>query len=466
MIKVGILSFSDGRGRVHKALETYINECRDHLKCYLEKTGEVTVCFPEIIINSTKQAKIQGMEMASQKPDAVILNIPVFAFPNFTVIALNMLSIPCLAISPVNGKMPGLGGLQAAVGMIRQLGFKCEKVWGNIEEPETINKVMIFLHAAYAVTSLNGQVYGLLGGRSIGMGTGTVNPDVWMRLFGVDVQHIDQLEIIRRAEHMEGERVEKAFTWLNEKMQSVQYDGDKLTEDSLKFQIRCYYATKELVDEYGLDFIGVKCHFDLSEYYVTQCISAAFFNDPYDWDGEKEPVVFSCEADSDGALTMQIMKLVSGRPVLFFDFRHYDIKDNVFSFCNCGAMSTWYAQRSQDAEENLGSVKLLPIISKYGGKGCHVQYVAKAGEMTFGRLTRVQDKYRFTAFLGNFKRLPDEKLEETCPVWPHGYVETSVVPDTLISRYSSNHIHGIYGNYIDELKMFCEIKGIDYEVIV
>lgn len=466
MIKVGILSFSDGRKRVHDNLAPYIGECEQRIRIALEKTGEVETYIAGGIIYNAELAKEYSKTIAAMGIHAVILNIPIFAFPNFSCIAASLQNIPILAIAPVNGKLPGLGGLQAAVNMIRQVGGKCEKVWGNIEDEKTLSSIMVFLKAAYASEELKGQVYGLFGGRSIGMGTGTVNPDLWMKRFGVDVEHIDQLEIIRRAETIEDERANKALVWLTENMGAIDYDGDKLTEESLKWQIKCYYALKDLINERKLSFIGVKCHYELSEYYVTQCLAAAFFNDPYDWDGPKEPMVYSCEADSDGALTMQIMKLISGKPVLFFDFRHYDEKDGVFAFCNCGAMATWYAARSEDPKSNLKCVRLCPIIQKYAGKGCHVQYMAREGEATFCRLTRVLDQYKMTIFKGQFRSFPSKKLEETCPSWPHGYVEVSADPYNLVEKYENNHVHGVYGDYITELKKFCELKEIIYEVII
>jgi hypothetical protein len=39
-------------------------------------------------------------------------------------------------------------------------------------------------------------------------------------------------------------------------------------------------------------------------------------NDPYDWNGPKEPIVAATEADMDGALTMEILKHISNQPVL------------------------------------------------------------------------------------------------------------------------------------------------------
>ncbi len=466
MIKVAILSVSDGRARVHESLAPYIGECATRLEQALAATGEVEVLLADRIISDPEQARTEALAVAAASPDAVILNVPVFAFPNFSLIAASLQQAPILAIAPIHGALPGLGGLQAAVNAIRQVGLSCDKVWGNIEDGKTLARVMQFLRAAHAASALRGQVYGLIGGRSIGMATGAPSADVWMKVFGVDTDHIDQSEILRRAALVDAAKVGHAREWLERHMGSVRYDGDKLTPESLAMQIRCHYATRELIAERKLSFIGVKCHYDLSEYYYTQCLAAAFCNDPYDWDGPKEPVVYSCEADSDGALTMQIMKLISGQPALFFDFRHYDAAAGVFAFCNCGAMATWYAGRSASAADNLKNVHLCPVIPKYGGKGCHVQYIAREGEVTLGRLTRTLDKYKFTLFKGAFRSFPEEKLADTCPVWPHGFVAVAADPDRLIDRYDNNHIHGICGDYIAEIEKFCAIKGIDCEVIV
>ncbi|MGI6083919.1 MAG: L-fucose/L-arabinose isomerase family protein [Acetivibrionales bacterium] len=465
MIRTGIISFSDARLRVHESQKEYIKTCEDKIRAALEKTVEVEIIAAEEMVYNSELAKTQSQLLSNKNIDAVIFNVSVFAFPNFSQIAARVQNVPILVVGLMNGKMPGLGGVQAASNAIRQVGMKCEKVWGDIDDEKTLKRIMCYLRAARAVTGLKGQVYGMIGGRSIGIASGSVNPDFWMRDFGVDVDHVDGSEIIRRAALIDDEKVEAGLKWLEKNLRSIQYDNDKLTVDSLKTQIRHYIATKEIAEDLKFDFLGVKCHYDMSEYYVTQCLSAALFNDPYDWDGPKEPVVYSCEADSDAALTMQIMKLISNKPVIFADFRHYDEKDGVFAFCNCGSMSTWYAGRSNDPKENLKRCTLCPIIPKYGGKGCHVQYIASEGEMTFGRLFRVLDKYKFIMFKGRYKDLPAEKLKETCEVWPHGYATVESDPFDLIERYDSNHVHAVAGDYIEELKKFCELKNIEYEVI-
>ena len=78
--------------------------------------------------------------------------------------------------------------------------------------------------------------------------------------------------------------------------------------------------------------MGTKAHGDLTDWFVTMDVAEAFLNDPYDWEGDHEPIVASTEADMDGALTMQIMKHITGEPVLFADVRHYDEEDDVWYF--------------------------------------------------------------------------------------------------------------------------------------
>ena len=375
------------------------------------------------------------------------------------------MDIPILVYCTREPSLPGLGGMQASANMIRQQGGSCAKVWGDCRDESDVKRIMSFLRAAHAATSLKGQVYGLIGGRSIGMGSGAVNPDLWMEKFGIDVEHIDEAELLRRAELLDQAESRRAVKWLGENMRAINYDDAKLTPASLERQIGTYIATTDLIEERKLDFAGVKCHYDMSEYHVTQCLSAALCNDPYDWNGAKAPFVLSCEADSDGALTMQVLKLISGYPALFIDLRYFDSKEGLLTLCNCGAMSTWYASRSDSPAENLAKVSLSGIIPKYGGQGAHVHFMAKEGEMTLARLTRVRNRYTLTAFSGRCIAYPEEKMADSAPVWPHAFVKIDFPIERLIDGFDNNHLHAVYGGWLDELDEFCKIKDIDLNVV-
>jgi L-fucose isomerase len=239
----------------------------------------------------------------------------------------------------------------------------------------------------------------------------------------------------------------------------------KAAPENVKEQIRHYMAIRQIAAERGLDFAGLKCHYDLSEYYVTGCVSAVFLNDPYDWNGPKDPFVLACEADSDGALTMQILKLISGCPTMLMDLRAYDFNNQVYVCCNCGAQPTWYAARSADPDENLGLVHLDPVIPKYGGGGAHFSYVCREGEITLARLSRVDGEYRMFIARGEFVDFPRDKMSETCPAWPHGFVRMNASPTELIDTYNANHIHVIPGDHRQALKFYCGMMGIQADVV-
>lgn len=463
-IKLGILSFSDGRERVHKDLLPYIEETETKIVNILKELNIHCIKGKEVI-HSNESAVSTAKELTKDDIDGVILNIPVFAFPNFVLTALNFIDKPLLIYSPPNGKLPGLGGLLATANALNRMGINCDRLWGGMEEEKTKRKLIIFAKSAFTKNRLKGQTFGLIGGRSIGIATGTANSEDWYTKFGIDIEHIDQLEIIRRAGSISEKTVENAFNWLSKNVRKIYYDGDKLTEETLKYQIRCYYATKEIIKEYKLDFAGVKCHYELSEYYVTQCLSACFLNDPYDWDGSKEPFVLACEADAEGALTMQILKLITGLPVLFMDIRHYDRDEGIFIFSNCGAQASWYSAREENPIENVKNIDLFPLIPKYAGKGAHIRYVAKGGEMTLARLSKEPNGYKMLITKAIFKDLPIDKTNETCSAWPHAYAQINVDPYDFIEVLNSNHIHGVYGNYIEELRKFCEITGIKPVII-
>jgi L-fucose/D-arabinose isomerase len=389
----------------------------------------------------------------------------VFSFPNFSAIAARNGKGPYLLAANLNPEWPGMVAMLASGGALHHLGIDHFRVAGDVRAPEVLEKILTFCRCARVASGLNGQKYGLVGGRSLGMYSATVSMQDWQEKFGVDVEHIDQSEIIRLAETVPEEQVERAFAWLTANVGRIAYDGNRLTPASLKTQIRHYEATRQIIERNHLDFLGVKCHYEMSRHYCTECLSAAFINDPYDWNGPKEPVVFACEADSDAALTMQILKLLTGDPVVFMDVRHYDPECDVMVFCNCGSQSTWYAARSDDPRENLSKVTLYPCLSIYAGGGAHVNLMTKAGQATIARLNRTQGKYRMTIIPAEFVELPPEKMAETTPEWPHVFAKLPFDHSVFLEKFDANHCHAVYGDHVEELKMICRMLRIEVEML-
>lgn len=459
--KIGLITFSDGRPRVHKIFLPVIKQRTKEVREMFDQIGDVDLMVADRIVTDSRIAVAESKKMAAHDVDGTVFSFPSWSFPNYPILAATLGKGPFLFLAKKDPKNAGLVSLLSSKGGLQQLQIKHMCTWGDFGNEKFIQRVKIFCRVAFMVNQLRGQIYGTIGGRSMGMYTAVPNIQVWMRQFGVDVEHIDQLEVIRLAEKVSKKRVNDAFNWLKKNVRKIAFN-DKLTEESLKRQIKCYYATQQIVDQYQLDFFGVKCHYELSENYCTQCLSAAFFNDPYDIDGNRRaPIVMACEADADGALTMQIMHLISGSPVLFLDFKDYNEKLRYYVLGNCGSQATWYAARSNEPFTNLQLVSFLPTVPIFKTKGAHVHYFAAPGKVTLARLGREGEKYWMAIMRGEFISIPKSETDKLVPEYPFAFVKIDIQPEKLIQILPSNHIHALCGDWIEELLEGCKILDIE-----
>jgi len=464
--KIGLVTISDNRETAHETLFETNQKFQDYVTDYIHEKGDMELIVFNKFVHTAQEANEAAQRMNTENVDGLIMNFSIWVYPNLAVILARSVARPLLMLSNLNPVRAGLVGMMASAGSLDQLGWKNYRVWGDIKTEPVYKKVLSFAKSAKVVNSLRGSVYGMFGGRSMGMYTGVAEQSVWMKKFGVDCEHLDEMEIVRRAKLVDNNRVETAFEWLTENVSKIRYDGQGLTEEKLKFEIACYLATKDIVKEKGLSFIGIKCQPEMGNYHVTQCFTQAFLNDPYDMEGEKDITVCACENDMDGGLTMQILYLLTGLPTLFFDFRHYDEENDVFVFSNCGSQSSWYAARSNDYRENLKKVEFWAQLPEfYNAGGATVRYMASEGDLTCARLTRKDGKYRMVIFPAKVLEFPEEKMHETSPEWPAAYIKINVSAENLIDIYGSNHAHAVAGYHVDELKKICEMMDIESIVI-
>ena len=464
--RVGVITFSDGRDFVHKDLLEMNRKFEDKLVRALESTGEIEVVRGSEIVWKPSIAKKVAKELLKADVEMTIFNYSIWCWPHLSVIASLFAPGPFLLFGQVNPKYPGMVGLLAASGALDQVGVFHQKVWGDPEDEGVMKKILEFVRAATTVNRLKGERYGMFGGRPMGMYTAAANGDQWMREFGIDVEQIDQYELVIRAERVPKEKLEKVRKWL-ESVSNVLYDGKQLTPEKLERQIALYYAAKEIIEEYELDFVGFKGQPEMTNNYATLDVAEAFLNDPYDFDGPKEPIVAATETDMDGALTMEVLKHISGQPVLFADVRHYFRDRNILDLCNSGNHATYFAAKSFDPEENLKKVYFYPQTFYFPAGGAAVKHFAAPGEVTLARLARRNGKYRMVVMRGEIVEVPDmEKLaDEVQKEWPHAYVKLQTDMDTFLEKFPCNHIHGVYGDYVNELVHFCRMKDIDCEVL-
>lgn len=461
--KVGLITFGDHRAHEWEHVFQKMTEPRHAAAAAFFEGLAIELVADTAVARTKEQIDSQVDALKAAGVEVFVAHTPCWTSPNLVVRGIQRLNLPTVL---VGNKHPGTHstvGLLGAGGTLSQIGYPHMRLRQDFDET-LAEKVMPFFRAAAVKARLQGKMFGLFGGRSLGIDTGTFDPMQWKKLFGVDTEHIDQLEIIRRAELVPKADTEKMMTWLTHSAGKVAYNDDKFTPEKLAFQVRCYLATMAIIGEMGLDFVAIKCMPDLTTHFVPQCISAALLPSPYDADGKRDPIMMACEADGDAALTMEILKEISGGlPVLFMDVSYIDDNSGTFYFPNCGAFCSWYAARSDDPVENMQRLELRPANRPAGGA---ITYFTTApGEMTLARLFRENGRYVMGIIRGETVNISDEERDAFVAArgshqLPTAFLKLDVDVERLISGFGSNHVMGVAGDRVEELLHFCELMDI------
>ena len=483
-MKIGIVSFGDGRKRVADDLAEDTMGFEAKIAGWFENEGHEVIRYSQVVYNYAGSRESAQL-FEDNGCDIVVFNFCIWSYPDFSVQCAQGLSCPILQIGNINPAYPGWVAFFCSAGSLDEVGIPYGRALGDIDEPVVADKVRKFLkeHSPdlrakgyEAAEELYGMRYGEFDGPSMGMYTGHTDASQWLSQLGVHIAHRSQLTLFQEAARIDDDRVAAGLAWLEEVANEIQYDGDALTpgmDGSLARQVRWYLAMKDFCRDYGIDFCGLTGQLDMTEYEdgCTADLPEALLNDIADWEDEnKDPIITATECDSNGALTMQLLHLISGDPVLFADLRHYHADLEVYDLCNSGQHSPWLAARSDDYRENWKHVTLTPVDRFYfNGGGASVHFFARPAEMvTFARITRYKGIFRCHMFTGSFVELPREQEEElgaqTSPDWPHAYARYNCSYEDFAEEFSCNHIHAAIGDHLGALEAACE--ALDIETIV
>src|SRR5580658_5101553 len=107
MTTVGLLTVSDGRPSVHAEVKDFAVDVENRIALRLAAAG-YTVARGEEPISTNELAVVEARRIADARAALTIMNIPVWAFPHFTMRAARELSGPLLLFSNVDPTYPGM----------------------------------------------------------------------------------------------------------------------------------------------------------------------------------------------------------------------------------------------------------------------------------------------------------------------------------------------------------------------
>ena len=423
----------------------------DQARALLQSLG-VKVVDPAEFTTSYEKGLQHGRMLRAAGIDVLVVYVARWSYGSSVVATARECAVPVVVWTDTDVAQVGIVGASVVRGSLDEAGLTNCLVYGDFDDPATQQALALRVLGAAAGMHLRDQVYGLMGSRSLGMYTSAVDANQWQRQFGLDVESWDQSEVIEKARSLPDSAVAEQFHWARQEFGSI-----RVKDEVMLAAMKLYLASKEIIARRGFDFVSVRCLPETPGMFTTFCYTIALLNDTSDADGQKEAICCSCESDSNGALTMQILKHLGGAPVMFGDIRTVRLDEKEAWISNCGSQATqlaasrkqvhWVEHGFQEFEWKIG--------------GAAQQAVNKPGRVTLARLTRQAGEYVMLIAGGECQPYPLEKLQET--FWgfsPHAFVRLDADPRAFAQELRSNHLSLVYGDFVPHLVETCRVLGI------
>lgn len=336
-----------------------------------------------------------------------------------------------------------IGGLAVTHGSFDEVGIPHRVVYGFPDEPEVKQQIVRYANAARVAAILKKSIYGSIGGQGMGIHSGIVDANQWLKDFGIGIGFTDQYTVVVEAEKMPKPEVEKVYKQLKEEYGEVP-PLDEITERS----IRLYLALEKIIEKEGYNFTGVKCTFDLSDNYCTACLAQSRL--------ATRGFVSACLNDANAALTMYIMRQLTDEPIFMADVNLVDKKNRIVRLIDDGAGSINLAANPKKVR-----LSYQPRLEAKASGVC-TGLICKPGEVTLARLARVKGRYVMQIARGEAFEGQKEWLRECgYPMWPHAFIHFKGDIDAFIQNLRSEYIHMAYGDLKDQLVEVCRVLEIE-----
>jgi len=444
--------------------------------------------------DKTVTSVAEGLRIIKQAGEQRFINLMSgWAYPDFSVSPMWHLpaDMPKLLLGSALPDFPGAVGLLAAAAGTEHMGIRTSRLFVEdfADHDSYRDAVAEFLEsgrylpelpaplavavrdqdvarARAAVERLAGSIYGAIGPRSMEMWNKISEAD-FLKHFGIVREGFDGLRLLKMAEKVPDSKAAAAFDFLSRKGMAFRLGDDPsrfLTKEMVLFQMKVYHALLELKNRFGLDFLGVQDQLDWIENCPATDLTLGILNNRLRPDGDGETVVASTEADDGGALTMQVLKLLSGgEPVGFNDLRYWKSGPGLYWFVNSGSLAPFFAEGSHESLAGAWSERQTPMYFEKGGGTCSV-VVRVPGVVTWARFSYRDHQLYLCAGRG-VTDVPTENTWKSrsgrCnPEWPHWYLRLCGKIEWFIN---SNHPITVLGDHLGALKALAGQIGVPFE---
>ena len=249
---------------------------------------------------------------------------------------------------------PGAVYLASVLATHSQKGLPAFGIYGHdVQEADDTSipvdvqeKILRFARAAVAAATMRGKSYLQIGSVCMGIGGSIIDPNMLEEYFGMRVESVDEVEIIRRMSENIYDKVEfeKALAWTKANCEEGFDKNPKEVQKSTKekeadweFVVKMMCIIKDLMngnsnlpegcEEERLGHNAIAAGFQgqrqWTDFYPNCDFPEALLNTSFDWEGIREPYILATENDVLNGMGMLFLKLLTNSAQIFADVRTY-----------------------------------------------------------------------------------------------------------------------------------------------
>ncbi len=443
-----------------------IAEARESLKKAVSECG---YSFIEMDENETRYGAVETIAEGKRyakflqenqgKYDGVIVCLPNFGDENGAYYALKDVKVPILiqAYPDELGKMDfarrrdAVCGKIAMCNVLRQAGIKyslTKKFAVNPLSEDFYEDLRVFAGTCRVVKGMSAFSIGAIGARTTAFKTVRVD-EIAMQRKRINVETIDMSMVFSIMDNVGKEE-------LDAKKEVVRKLADfgNFPEIKIENLARFYLAMEQLIKDYSLDSLAIRCWNELQlRYGIAPCVVMGDLNG--------KGICASCELDINNTVMMRALTLASDNGVMLFDVNNnYGVSNDKTVLFHCGPAPLNMMEGPCHIEEHLMFKK------SYGagtGVGLRVGKI-KSQKVTIGSM-RTEDG-KLCSFVSEGK-LTDDKLDAAFFGCGTVYKGDNCTSDGLLNYMSKNgfrhHVAIAAGDWGDSIKDAFE-NYLGYEI--
>lgn len=459
--KVGIRPTIDGRlGGVRESLEEQtMSLAKNVVKLITENLrhadGTPVECvIADSTIGGVAEAAATAEKFAKEGVGVSLTVTPCWCYGSETI---DMDPFLPKAIWGYNGtERPGAVYLAAALAGHTQKGLPAFSIYGHdVQEAGDPNipadvreKILRFVKAGLAVSTLRGKSYLSIGAVSMGIAGSIVDADFFQDYLGMRNEYVDMSELVRRIERGIYDPVEykKALAWTKVNCKEgidTNKEEDKISKEikdkNWETVVKMTLITRDLMignprlkelgfgeESFGHNAIisGFQGQRHWTDHLPNGDFLEAILNSSFDWNGIRQAFIVATENDALNGVTMAFGHLLTNTAQIFADVRTYwspsaldkvagrklegPAANGLLHLINSGsatldgtgqqtidgkpAMKPYYDISNEEAKACLDATTWYPAITEYfRGGGFSSEYLSKGGmPMTMARINLVK----------------------------------------------------------------------------